>query len=133
MLPPSAALGAFAEPLATEGVRVRPGGGSPRLAALCQAREMTDRTRTTPRPVDSRAIASAGAAVLGALLVGVPLLASALAVVAIVLALGARGRLRADETLRGARVSLVGFVLGLGVLAVALSPLVLGWVLGLFA
>ncbi|ROP48722.1 MULTISPECIES: hypothetical protein [unclassified Rathayibacter] len=94
---------------------------------------MTEQTRTTPRPVDSRALASAGVAVLGALLVGVPLLASALAVVAIVLALGARNRLRADETLRGARVSLVGFMLGLGVLAVAFGPLVLGWMLGLFA
>ncbi|AZZ52867.1 hypothetical protein [Rathayibacter festucae] len=94
---------------------------------------MIEHPRTTPRPVDSRAIASAGVAVLGALLVGVPLLASALAVVAIVLALGARSRLSADETLRGARVSLVGFVLGLGVLAVAFGPLVLGWVLGLFA
>ncbi|QHC57755.1 hypothetical protein [Rathayibacter sp. VKM Ac-2760] len=90
-------------------------------------------TRTAPRPVDTRALASAGVAVLGALLVGVPLLASALAVVAIVLALGARDRLRADEALRGSRASLVGFVLGLGVLAVALGPLLLGWVLGLFA
>ncbi|NRG41350.1 hypothetical protein HRK28_10515 [Rathayibacter sp. VKM Ac-2835] len=94
---------------------------------------MSEQARTAPGPVDSRALASAGAAVLGALLVGIPLLASALAVAAIVLALGARERLRADDRLRGARASLVGFVLGLGVLAVAFGPLVLGWVLGLFS
>lgn len=92
---------------------------------------MSEQARTTPRPVDGRALASLGVAVLGALLVGVPLLAAALAVVAIVLALGARGRLRADDGLRGTRASLAGFVLGLGVLAVALGPLLLGWVLGL--
>ncbi|KQQ03636.1 MULTISPECIES: hypothetical protein [unclassified Rathayibacter] len=85
------------------------------------------------RPYDTRALASAVIGVAAVLSMSVPAVGAVLAVVAIVLGLGARRRLRADETLRGSRASFAGVVLGLGALAVGVVPQLLGSLLTLLA
>ncbi|RNE66979.1 hypothetical protein [Cryobacterium tepidiphilum] len=72
---------------------------------------------SVPRParrLDALAVLSAvaGAAGLAAVFLRLPLVALVLAIGAIVIALVSRRRLRADDSLRGARLGVLGIVLG---------------------
>jgi hypothetical protein len=75
------------------------------------------------------AVGVAGVALLGS----VPPLAGALGAVAIALALRSRTQLKLDAELRGARLSLGGFLLGAVSVAIGILPLVAGYLLAGFS
>ncbi|MFJ4045232.1 hypothetical protein ACIPV2_05745 [Microbacterium sp. NPDC089987] len=71
------------------------------------------------RPVDGKAIASFSLAIVSVLASQFWIVATVVAVAAVSLALASRRSIRADPSLRGTALSLVGFLIAVGVLLFA--------------
>lgn len=78
---------------------------------------------------DAMALLSPAVGGCALLLVGSPPLSITLAIVAVALALASRRRLRRNNSLRGARASVLGFILGGTAITMACLPSVISYVL----
>ena len=88
----------------------------------------------TAKRYSGTAIISVACAASALLLVAfVPLVGLVVAVAAIVSALIARRELKDNPSMRGFGISLVGFLLGAGIICVKIAPLVIWWVVSLIA
>ncbi|WP_348789937.1 hypothetical protein [Leifsonia sp. NPDC080035] len=79
--------------------------------------------------VDPAGILSALAAAGAVIAFGLPAAAVLLAVAAMLFAVVSRRRLRRDPHLRGSRLALAGFLVGIGVALVEVTPALIGLVL----
>lgn len=81
------------------------------------------------RPVSLAAVASSALGLVALVAFPVPLLSAAAGLVAVLLARSSREQLRAEPSLRGARASLLGFVLGVAALVVGAAQVLAPYVL----
>jgi len=80
-------------------------------------------------PVSLPALASSALGLVALVAFPVPLLSAAAGLLAVLLARSSRERLRAEPSLRGARASLLGFVLGTAALVVGAAQVLAPYVL----